>query len=78
MSTLAGYSADVRAIETALLSGDLTAVPRLLDATGIDKVIVRHPNMISPTASGSNSVPLSTILMTYALQSEPDYLFLFH
>lgn len=37
-----GYAADVRAVETALLSGDLTAVPRLLDASGIDKVLVRH------------------------------------
>jgi arabinofuranan 3-O-arabinosyltransferase len=37
-----GFSADVRAIETALLSGDLAAVPRLLDAVGVSRVIVRH------------------------------------
>jgi arabinofuranan 3-O-arabinosyltransferase len=37
-----GYAADVRAIQTGLLSGDLTAVPRMLDATGIDTIIVRH------------------------------------
>ena len=37
-----GYKADITGIQTALLSGDLTAVPRLLDASGIDKIIVRH------------------------------------
>ena len=37
-----GFAADVRAVETALLSGDLAAVPRLLEATGISQVVVRH------------------------------------
>jgi arabinofuranan 3-O-arabinosyltransferase len=37
-----GFGADVHGIETALLSGDLTAVPRLLEATGISRVVVRH------------------------------------
>ncbi|MBK9433901.1 MAG: hypothetical protein IPN52_01830 [Micrococcales bacterium] len=37
-----GYKADIQATQTALLSGDLAAVPRLLDASGIDKIIVRH------------------------------------
>ncbi len=37
-----GYKADVTGIQTALLAGDLDAVPRLLDASGIDKIIVRH------------------------------------
>ena len=37
-----GYKSDVQAIQTALTSGDLAAVPRLLDATGIDTIIVRH------------------------------------
>ena len=37
-----GFAADVRAVETALLSGDLTSVPRLLEATGISRVVVRH------------------------------------
>ena len=31
-----------QATQTALLSGDLAAVPRLLDASGIDKIIVRQ------------------------------------
>jgi arabinofuranan 3-O-arabinosyltransferase len=39
---VAGYKADVQGIQTALLAGDLAAVPRLLDASGIDKIIVRH------------------------------------
>ena len=38
-----GYKADIQATQTALLAvGDLAAVPRLLDASGIDKIIVRH------------------------------------
>ncbi|MCU0277737.1 MAG: DUF3367 domain-containing protein [Candidatus Nanopelagicales bacterium] len=37
-----GYKADVQGIQTALTSGDLSAVPRLLDASGIDTIIVRH------------------------------------
>jgi arabinofuranan 3-O-arabinosyltransferase len=37
-----GFKADVQGIQTALVSGDLAAVPRLLDASGIDKIIVRH------------------------------------
>jgi arabinofuranan 3-O-arabinosyltransferase len=37
-----GFSADVHGVETALLSGDLTAVPRLLEASGISQIIVRH------------------------------------
>ena len=37
-----GYAADVRAVQTGLLSGDLPAVPRMLDASGIDTIIVRH------------------------------------
>jgi arabinofuranan 3-O-arabinosyltransferase len=39
---VAGYSADVRAVETALLAGDLEPVPRLLDAIGAGRVVVRH------------------------------------
>ncbi|AGL14297.1 hypothetical protein [Actinoplanes sp. N902-109] len=38
----AGFSADVHAVETALLAGDLTPVPKLLDAIGASRVIVRH------------------------------------
>ncbi|RZU54392.1 arabinofuranan 3-O-arabinosyltransferase [Krasilnikovia cinnamomea] len=38
----AGFSANVHGIQTALLAGDLTAVPKLLDAVGASKVIVRH------------------------------------
>ncbi len=37
-----GFGANVRAIETALTSGDLATVPRLLEATGISRVVVRH------------------------------------
>jgi arabinofuranan 3-O-arabinosyltransferase len=37
-----GFAADVRAVEAALLAGDLTPVPRLLDAIGVSRVIVRH------------------------------------
>jgi arabinofuranan 3-O-arabinosyltransferase len=37
-----GFSADVHAVETALLAGDLTPVPKLLDAIGVSRVIVRH------------------------------------
>jgi arabinofuranan 3-O-arabinosyltransferase len=37
-----GFSANVRGVETALLSGDLAAVPKLIDAIGVSKVIVRH------------------------------------
>ena len=37
-----GYKADIQGIQTALLSGDLAAVPRLLDASGIDKIVLRH------------------------------------
>lgn len=37
-----GFKADVVAIETALLAGDLAPVPRLLDAIGVSEVIVRH------------------------------------
>ena len=37
-----GFGAAVRSVETALLSGDLASVPRLLQATGISRVIVRH------------------------------------
>ncbi|GAA3338425.1 hypothetical protein GCM10020358_18440 [Amorphoplanes nipponensis] len=39
---VAGFSADVRAVETALLAGDLTPVPKLLDAIGAGRVVVRH------------------------------------
>ena len=39
---VAGFSADVAGVETALLTGDLSAVPPLLDALGVSKVIVRH------------------------------------
>ncbi|BCJ49590.1 hypothetical protein Asp14428_10650 [Actinoplanes sp. NBRC 14428] len=38
----AGFSADVKAVEAALLAGDLTPVPKLLDAIGVSRVIVRH------------------------------------
>lgn len=38
----AGFSAITRGVETALVSGDLAAVPRLLVAGGISRVIVRH------------------------------------
>lgn len=37
-----GFAADVQAVETALTSGDLTPVPRLLDAIGVSQVVVRH------------------------------------
>lgn len=37
-----GFSAAVRGIETALLAGDLEAVPRLAHAIGVAKVIIRH------------------------------------
>jgi len=37
-----GFGADVQAIETALLSGDLEPVPRLANALGVSEVIVRH------------------------------------
>ncbi|MER7072450.1 hypothetical protein [Terrabacter sp. NPDC000476] len=37
-----GLNADVQAIETALVTGDLAPVPRLLDAVGVSRVIVRH------------------------------------
>ncbi|MGV1003624.1 MAG: hypothetical protein ACOYEV_02415 [Candidatus Nanopelagicales bacterium] len=39
---VAGLKAHLTAIQTALLSGDLAAVPRLLDAAGATQVIVRH------------------------------------
>ena len=39
---VAGFSANVHGVETALLAGDLTAVPKLLDAIGVSRVIVRH------------------------------------
>lgn len=39
---VAGFKANVVAVETALLAGDLAAVPRLLDAIGVSEVIVRH------------------------------------
>ncbi|GAA2487741.1 hypothetical protein [Winogradskya humida] len=38
----AGFSADVHAVETALLAGDLEPVPKLLDAIGVSRVIIRH------------------------------------
>jgi arabinofuranan 3-O-arabinosyltransferase len=37
-----GFNANVRQAEAALLAGDLAAVPRLLDALQVAKVIVRH------------------------------------
>ena len=37
-----GFAADVRAVETALISGDLASVPRLLTGTGISRIVVRH------------------------------------
>jgi arabinofuranan 3-O-arabinosyltransferase len=37
-----GFGANVHAVETALISGDLDAVPRLLEASGISQIIVRH------------------------------------
>lgn len=37
-----GFSANVRAIETALVSGDTNAVPKLLAGSGISKIILRH------------------------------------
>ncbi len=39
---VAGFKSNVTAVETALLAGDLEAVPRLLDSAGISEVIVRH------------------------------------
>ncbi|MEV6601502.1 hypothetical protein AB0M36_32315 [Actinoplanes sp. NPDC051346] len=39
---VAGFSADVKAIEAGLLAGDLTPVPKLLQAIGASRVIVRH------------------------------------
>jgi arabinofuranan 3-O-arabinosyltransferase len=39
---VAGFKANVVAVETALLSGDLEPVPNLLDAIGVSEVIVRH------------------------------------
>ena len=39
---VAGFKANVVAVETALLSGDLEPVPSLLDAIGVSEVIVRH------------------------------------
>lgn len=37
-----GFNADVQAVETALLSGDLAPVPGLLHALGVSSVIIRH------------------------------------
>ncbi|MCA2213954.1 hypothetical protein [Jidongwangia harbinensis] len=37
-----GFAADVRAVEALLLAGDLAPVPKLLDAIGVSRVIVRH------------------------------------
>ncbi len=37
-----GFNSDVQAIETALVSGDLAPVPRLLEALGVSSVIIRH------------------------------------
>ena len=37
-----GFAPTWPAVETALLAGDLTAVPQLLDALGVRRVIVRH------------------------------------
>lgn len=37
-----GFSANVRAIETALLSGDTDAVPKLLNSVGASRVLIRH------------------------------------
>ena len=39
---VAGFKANVVAVETALLSGDLAPVPNLLDSIGVSEVIVRH------------------------------------
>ena len=39
---VAGFKANVVAVETALLSGDLDPVPGLLDSIGVSEVIVRH------------------------------------
>ena len=39
---VAGFKANVVAVEAALLSGDLEPVPRLLDSIGVSEVIVRH------------------------------------
>ncbi len=39
---VAGFKANVVAVETALSSGDLEPVPSLLDAIGVSEVIVRH------------------------------------
>jgi arabinofuranan 3-O-arabinosyltransferase len=41
-SDVPGMSQDTRAVESALVSGDLDAVPRLLRAIGVSQVIVRH------------------------------------
>ena len=38
----AGFTASVKAAQAALLAGDLPAVPRLLSAIGVSRVIVRH------------------------------------
>ncbi|HWS31441.1 MAG TPA: hypothetical protein VN408_01720 [Actinoplanes sp.] len=37
-----GFAANLRLIENVLLAGDLAPVPRLLDAIGASRVIVRH------------------------------------
>ena len=37
-----GFAADVKSVESALIAGDLASVPRLLRATGISQIIVRH------------------------------------
>lgn len=39
---VAGFSAVVQSVETALLTGDLKPVPRLLDVLGVGRVIVRN------------------------------------
>jgi arabinofuranan 3-O-arabinosyltransferase len=41
-SDVPGMVADVRALETALVSGDLTSVPRLLDAMQVSRIVLRH------------------------------------
>ena len=57
------FGAEVRGIQTALLTGDLQAVPRLMHATQISRVIVRHDLLVGlPNRSFADGAVLSAAM----------------
>ncbi len=57
------FGAEVRAVQTALVTGDLQAVPQLLRATQVSRIIVRHDLLTGlPNRSFANGDQLAAAL----------------